>query len=109
MVLLGLDSKLCDALLESIDETISVLLSPEVNDALYLHLWRVHMVSRNDTPYRLEILCSTLEKVLGRGSKIVCKLIARRLYAKLGLTFFDNPTLTLIDYVEEAKIKLGKG
>jgi len=104
-----LDSEMCDALRESIDETISILLSPEVDDALYLHLWRVHSISRDEAPYKLEILCSALEQVFGRGSKIISKAIAKRFYTKLGLTFFDDPTLTLIDYVEEAKIKFGKG
>jgi len=109
LTLLELDRELCDALRESIDETISALLSPEVNDALYVHLSRVHSISRDEAPYKLEILGSVLEKVFGRSSKIVCKAIAKRLYAKLGLSFFDNPTRTLIEYVEEAKISLSEG
>jgi hypothetical protein len=105
---LELDRKLCDALLESIDETITALLSREVDDALYLYLQRVHSISRDEIPHKVETFCSILEKVFGRGSKTVSKAIARKFYAKLGLTFSDNPGRTLIECVEEAKIKLGE-
>jgi hypothetical protein len=101
-----LGRKLCDVLLESIDETITALLSRQVAEAFYLHLQTVHSISRDQAPYKLETLCSIFEKVFGRSSKTVCKAIARKFYAKLGLTFFDNPGRTLIEYVEEAKIKL---
>jgi len=101
---------LCDILLESIDETITGLLSREVVESLYLNLKTVHSIPRNEVPYRLDILISTLERIFGlQGSKIICKAIAKKSYAKLGLTFFDNSGRTLIEYVEEAKIKLGKG
>jgi hypothetical protein len=98
-----------DILNESIDETISALLSREVADALYVHLQKVHSISRDEIPRKLVTLCSALEKVFGRSSKTVCKAIARRFYVRVGLAFFDNPARTLIEYVEEAKIKLGKG
>jgi hypothetical protein len=98
-----------DILNESIDETITALLSREVADALYVHLRKVHSISRDEIPHKLVTLCSALEKVFGHSSKTVCKAIARRFYARVGLAFFDNPARTLIEYVEEAKIKLGKG
>jgi hypothetical protein len=96
-----------DILVKSIDETISGLLSPEVLDAFYVHLEKVHSTSKADVPHRLELLCSTLEETLGlRSSKTVCRLIARTLYGKVGLTFHGNPDGSLIEYVNEAKIKL---
>ena len=106
MGLLELDRELHDALLESIEETLTGLLSSEVVNALYLHLQTAHSIPRNEVPYRLEALCTTLDKIFGRSHKIICKAIARKFYAKLGLTFFDNPNRTLIEYVEEAKMKL---
>jgi len=92
---------------ESIDETITNLLSREVVEALYVYLQKVHAVSREDVPYKLDTLCSTLEKTFGfTGSRTISKAIARRVYAKLALPFHDNPGRTLIEYVEEAKAKL---
>jgi hypothetical protein len=94
-------------LVESIDDAISILLSRDVVDALYVHLQKIHSVSRDEVPCKIETLCAALEKTFGvPSSRIISKVIARRLYAKLGLPFTDNPSRTLLEYVEEAKIKL---
>jgi hypothetical protein len=96
----------CEALLESIDETITVLLSREVADALYLHLQTVHSIPRDGVPYKIEIFCSTLEKIFGTsGTVTICKAIAARLFVKLGLIFPNSPARTLPEYLEEARIK----
>ena len=96
---------MCDALLESIDETMTDLLSREVADALYLHLQTVHSIPRDEVPYKIEALCSTLTKIFGApGTATICKAIARRLFIKLELTFPNSPPRTLPEYVEEAKI-----
>ncbi len=96
-------------MVESIDETITALLSREVVNALYSHLERVHSISKDEMPYRLETLFSTLETIFGGpSSRTISKAIAKKLYAKLGLTFpdiHDNPSRTLLEYVEDAKIK----
>jgi hypothetical protein len=96
-----------DVLIKSIDETISALLSREVLDAFYVHLQRTYSFSKAEVPRRLEVICSTLEETLGLpSSKTICKAIARKFYAELGLTLFGNPGGTLIEYVDQAKIKL---
>jgi hypothetical protein len=101
-----LKDKVCEALLESVDETITALLSREVADALYLHLQTAHSIPRDEVPYKIEPLCSTLNKIFGAsGTTTICKAIARRLFLKLGLTFSDRPPRTLLEYVEEAKIR----
>ena len=102
----GLKDNVCDALLESIDETMTALLSREVADALYLHLQTVHSIPRDEVPYKIEAICSTLNKVFGAsGTATICKAIARRLFVKLELTFPNSPPRTLSEYVEEAKIR----
>jgi len=103
-----LGGKLCDVLLESIDETLTGVLSKRVVDALYVCLQATHSISRDEVPYRLETLCSTLDNVFGPSHKTICKAISRKFYAKLGLTFFDNPCRTLNECVEEAKRRLAK-
>lgn len=99
-----------DALVESIDETISALLSQEVLDAMYAHIEKVHSISKDKVPDRLETLISTLEKTFGAaGSKTISNAVAKKLYTKLQLPFADlhgNPGPTLIEYVEKAKIGL---
>jgi hypothetical protein len=96
-----------DALVESIDETITDLLSRGVVDALYAHLQTNHSISRDEVPYRLDTLFTTLEKIFGvRGSQTITRVIARKFYLKLGLEFTDYRTRTLLEYFDEAKVKL---
>jgi len=94
-----------DALVESIDETITELLSPTVLDALYAHLRTNHSVSRDELPYRLDTLV-ILEKIFGASSHTTTKAMARKFYLKLGLEFTVNPSRSLLEYVAEAKMKL---
>lgn len=75
-------------------------------NTLYAHLQTVHSLPRDEVPFKLEALTSTLERIFGASSKTIGKAIARKVYAKLALTFPDNPGRTLLEYVEEAKIKL---
>ena len=96
-----------EVLVESIDETITALLSRAVVEALYVHLQTFYSVSRDEVPYRLETLFASLEKVFGvRSSQIITKAIAKQFYIKLGLEFTSNPNRTLLEYVDEAKRKL---
>jgi putative aminopeptidase FrvX len=78
-----------------------------VVDALYAHLETFHSISRDELPNRLDVLFSALEKIFGvRGSQTITKAIAKKFYLKLGLEFTDNPSRTLVEYVDQAKIKL---
>jgi hypothetical protein len=96
-----------DLLLESIDETITILLSREVVDALYRYLQTTHSISRDQIPSRLDALSSILAKTFGLpSSATISKVIARRFYSKLALTFSDNPGGSLLEYVERAKMKV---
>jgi hypothetical protein len=96
-----------DALVESIDETITELLSRTVVEALYAHLQTFHSISRDEVPYRLDTLFTSLEKIFGvRSSQTITKAIAKRFYLRLGLEFTANPSRTLLEYVDEAKVKL---
>ena len=94
-------------MVESIDETITDLLSRAVVDALYAHLQTFHSIARDEVPYRLDTLFTTLEKIFGvRSSQTITKAIAREFYLKLRLEFTGNPSHTLLEYVDEAKMKL---
>ncbi len=95
-----------DVLVESIDESITVLLSRQVMDALYLHLHATYSVSRDELPYKLDTLCKILQKTFGTSAQTIGQLIARRFYQKLQLEFTNHPNHTLLEYVDEAKKKL---
>jgi hypothetical protein len=108
--LIGLGTKdlkeLNNLLTESIDETITLLLSRQVTDALYFHLNKSHSITKDEVPYRLDPLLSTLEKTFGTSSRTIQKAITRKLYSKLNLTFQDNPDRSLAAYIEDAKAML---
>ena len=94
-------------MVESIDQTITELLSRTVVEALYVHLQTIYSVSRDELPRRLDILSPALEKIFGaRGSQTITKAITRKFYLKLGLEFTAIPNRTLIEYVDEAKMNL---
>ena len=94
-------------MVESIDETITELLSRTVVDALYVHLQTFHSISRDEVPYRLDTLFTSLETIFGvPSSRTITKVIAKKFYLKLGLGFTDNPNQTLLECVEDAKMKV---
>jgi hypothetical protein len=96
-----------DLLLEFIDETITILLSREVADALYGCLQTAHSISRDQVPTRLETLSSILARTFGLpSSATISEAIARKFYSKLAPTFSDIPGGSLLEYVERAKMKL---
>jgi len=96
-----------DVLVESIDETITALLSRTVVDALYAHLQTNYSISRDEVPYRLDTLLTTLQRIFGvPSSQTITRVVARRFYLKLGLEFTSNASRTLLEYVDEAKVKL---
>lgn len=95
-----------DSLIETIDETLSAILSREVMDSLYARMKRNHAISKDEIPYRLDALFSELEIVFGVGAKTLSRAIAQRFYQKLGLEFPSLSGATLLEYVEMAKQKI---
>jgi len=93
-------------LVESINETIISLLSVQVAEALYAHLHDHYSITKDEIPYHLDTLLSTLQKIFGSGGRIVGKAMAKRLYSHLNLRFEDSTTKTLLEYLEEAKAML---
>jgi hypothetical protein len=87
-----LDREFNDLLLESIDETITSLLSRTVVDALCAHLQTFHSITRDDLLYRVDTLFTTLEKTFDvPSSQTISKAIARKIHITLGLEVTDNP------------------
>ena len=85
-------------LVESIDESITSLLSHQVAEALFAHL-EARSVLKDQISYQLDVFHSTLEKVFGPSARTVERNITRRLYGRLGLKFIDDPRMTLASHV----------
>ncbi len=95
-----------NALLESMDEAISSILSQEVLVALRAYLKNKLSINPEDMPDQLQTLSTVLKKYFGPGAHTIEKAIARRLYSKYGLEFQKNEDYQLRDYVENARSKL---
>ena len=78
-------------------------LGHSVRKAIYWHLESEHGLKREDMADRLGDFVEALEGMLGEGAKVLERVMARRLYAKLGLTFKPIEGWNLVDYVKEAK------
>jgi len=84
-------------MVESITESITLLLSRNVADALFAHL-ETRTVTRDQICNHLETIHSILETVFGPGAKALEKDITKRLYMKLGIKFLDDPEMTLANH-----------
>ena len=91
-----------EALLEAVDCSLLVL-GESVKQAIYHYIERKYRVKREEIPEKLEILQKASEGLLGAGSKVIDKLIAKNLYSRLGLNFEPHDDWTLVEYVNNAK------
>jgi hypothetical protein len=91
------------ALVESVEETLTAVLSKQVAESFvnysHAHLGR----SREDIPLHVEELSSTLDELFGVGGSVLGRAIVRRLSAKLGLSFVQKKNSSFVECIEEVK------
>ena len=91
-------------LIESLDESFATILGEIPKNTLYDILKKNHAITRNRIPERLNEFTMALETIFGAApGKVVARMIVKRLYSKLGLTYIERPDWRLPDYVSEAK------
>lgn len=94
-------------LIESLDESAAMVLGEIARKALYEVLEKKYGIERNRIPERLNELTSAFETIFGPApSKTMVRVIVKRLYSKLGLTFVEIPDWRLPDYVREARARM---
>ncbi|MGD0175598.1 MAG: hypothetical protein ABSC50_02095 [Candidatus Bathyarchaeia archaeon] len=93
-------------LVESLNETISSLLSEDVLEAFRSNLKNKRSIHPEEIPENLPTVSIVLEKYFGMSARTIEATTARRLYAKCGIDFQKNISYQLEDYVEAAKNKL---
>ncbi len=89
-------------LLESIDESLSVL-GDEPSVAVYHYLSTICSLPKNEIPDRIQEFDAGISKALGAASKVIERMILRKLYEKLSFVFRESQGLDFADYVDEAK------
>jgi len=91
-------------LVEALNESFAKILGEIPRKTVYDILERKHAIAVNQIPGRLNEFTTALVTLFGfTGSKAIVRIIVKRLYSKLGLTYVERPDWRLADYVNEAK------
>jgi hypothetical protein len=98
---------LTNILSECISEALTDVLGSRAREAIYGYMERKHCVSRNEIPEHLDSLFSLFEDTFGvGGKKVIGRIIAKKVYAKLDWKFEPSPNLEFADYMERIKTKI---
>ncbi len=89
-------------LLECIDEGLSVL-GNEPCQAVYQYLLTICSLPREDIPGRVADFATGLRKSLGGASKVIERIILRKLFQKTGSSFRETAETEFTEYVADAK------
>ena len=89
-------------LLECIDEGLSVL-GNEPCQALYQYLLTIFSLPREDIPGRVPDFVAGLRKSLGGASKVIERIILRKLFQKTGSSFRETIDTEFTEYVADAR------
>jgi hypothetical protein len=91
-------------LVEALNESFAAILGEIPRKTVYDILEKKHAIAVNQIPERLNEFTTALETLFGfTGTKAIVRIIVKRLYSKLGLTYVERPDWRLPDYVDEAK------
>jgi len=89
-------------LLDCVDEGLGVL-GNEPRQAIYQYLSTIHSLDREQIPDKVDEFASGLKKALGSASRVIERLILKKLFQRIGSTFRETPELEFADYVRDAK------
>lgn len=92
-------------LLEAVEEGLSSL-GDSPKRAIFFHLENSFEISKDNIPTNLTEFSKALEKIFGPGASYLEKLIAKRLYEKLGLEFEEIENWDFFEYVNNVKQRL---
>lgn len=91
-----------ELLLDSIDEGLSVL-GNEPKLAVYQYLSSIHGLDRDVIPEKVDEFSAGMRKALGSASKVIERLILKKLFQKVGSNFKESSNLEFTDYVMDAR------
>jgi hypothetical protein len=95
-----------DILSDAIKEGMQFL-GDSPKQAVIIYIEKRHSIKEDEYSKRLETLHRGLTEIFGIGAKVIERRIAKNLYGRLGLDFREQEKWTMIEYVEEAKKRIG--
>ncbi len=100
----GKEPEIDRMLVEALNESLATILGEIPKKTVYDILKKKHAIAVNRIPERLNEFTTVLETLFGvMASKVIVRIVVKRLYLKLGLTYVERPDWRLADYVNEAK------
>ncbi|TSA42709.1 hypothetical protein D4R54_02210 [archaeon] len=100
----GKEPEIDRMLVEALNESFAAILGEIPKKTVYDILEKKHAIAVNRIPERLNEFTTALETLFGvMASKVIVRIVVKRLYSKLGLTYVERPDWRLPDYVNEAK------
>lgn len=94
------------AVLEAFDYGLSVL-GETGRQTVYSYIKMKYQVKREEIPERLDVFHRASGGLFGAGTEVLEKLIAKRVYGNLGLSFIQHENWTLAEYVDDVKKHIG--
>jgi len=91
-----------EILMDSINEALSVL-GGEPQQAVFQFLQTICSLPKEEIPQRVPEFATGLRRAIGSASKVIEKMILRKLSEKTGSAFKEIPDSEFSDYVEDAK------
>lgn len=88
--------------LDCVDEGLSVL-GNEPKQAVYQYLYAILSLDREQIPDKVDEFSSGLRKALGGASRVIERLILKKLFQRIGSPFRETADLEFTDYVTEAR------
>ncbi|NIQ07877.1 MAG: hypothetical protein GWO20_19805 [Candidatus Korarchaeota archaeon] len=90
---------------EAVEDSISSL-GDSPKQAVFFYLDKSFQIRKENIPTNIDGFTKALETIFGPGAAYLEKLIARRLYEKLGLEFKEAENCNFSEYVNNAKKRL---
>ena len=98
-----------ETLLDCIEDAVKSILGKQVLESLLVNLETFDGLTREEIPRRLNVFFPALERAFGETSgRTVGRFIIKVLYVRLGLEFNGRSNQVLLDYVEDARRKVGE-
>src|SRR5439155_19676768 len=75
----------------------------EPTQSFYQYLATIPFLDREQIPDKVDEFAAGLKKALGSASRVIERLILKKLFQRIGSTFRERAELEFADYVQDAK------
>ena len=96
------DVRFNETIFEAVNEGL-LALGESVRHAIYYYIAKIYQIKCEEIPDRIAEFHEALRGLFGAGAEALERLIAKKLYEKLDLSFEEHENWTFVEYVENAK------